>query len=71
MEYINGGSIADKMVKDKAPITEVNAIAYIDQILSALCFIHWKGIIHSDLKCKKKRVLLAVLNVNKVIDYKK
>ena len=47
MEYLSGGDLKDRMVRD---IGVADAVSYLRQIGSALAIIHSVGILHRDLK---------------------
>jgi serine/threonine protein kinase len=49
MSYLNGGSLADLLQKEKNLSVE-KALEYIQKLLSALSEVHEKGIIHRDIK---------------------
>lgn len=48
MEYLDGGSLADRLKKEFIPVIET--ISYVKQILFALEHAHNRGIIHRDVK---------------------
>lgn len=49
MEYVDGVSLQE-YIKKYGPLTEERLLPYLDQILSALDYIHSKGVLHLDLK---------------------
>jgi formylglycine-generating enzyme required for sulfatase activity len=49
MSYLNGGSLADLLRKEKSFSVE-KSLSYIQKLLSALSVVHAKGIIHRDIK---------------------
>ena len=49
MEYIDGMSLQDIVMK-YGSLTEDSLMPYLDQILSALNYVHSKGVLHLDLK---------------------
>lgn len=49
MEYLNNGSLKD-LIENKGPLTEKEALVYINQICDALVYIHGKKIMHLDIK---------------------
>ncbi len=48
MEYVNGGSLEDKMSKGKLNLED--SVSIIVQVLNALSYMHSNGIIHRDIK---------------------
>ncbi len=50
MPYVDGGSLEDRLDKQKGPLTPREAIFISKQILKALDHAHQKGIIHRDVK---------------------
>lgn len=51
MDYVEGGSI-ENQIKKYGPIKEKLVAKYSYQILKGLSFLHEKGVIHGDLKCR-------------------
>ena len=49
MEYLAGGSLADKL-KDHKPLSNYKVHKYLGQILDGLDFLHQRNIYHSDIK---------------------
>ena len=49
MEYVDGVSLQE-YIKKYGPLTEERLLPYLDQILSALNYVHSKGVLHLDLK---------------------
>ncbi len=49
MEYLEGAPL-DELIAQRAPMLEVEVIALLDELLSALSAAHAKGVIHRDLK---------------------
>ena len=49
MEFMEEGSVST-LLENFGPLTESVAMNYIWQILKALCYLHFKGIIHRDIK---------------------
>ena len=48
MEYIDGGSLGDRLNREFVPV--VDSINYVKQILFALEFAHSRGFVHRDVK---------------------
>ena len=66
MEYLPGGSIADKL-KDHKPLSNSKAHKYLKQILEAVDFLHEKEIYHSDIK--PANILLTAEDDIKLCDF--
>ena len=49
MEYLAGGSLADKL-KNQKPLIKNKVHKYFRQILDGLDFLHQRNIFHSDIK---------------------
>jgi len=49
MEYLDGGSLIDE-VKQRGPMSEPKALGYIQQVASALDYLHGMNILHFDIK---------------------
>ena len=49
MEYLEGGSLADKL-KDQKPLPKYAVLKYLKQILEGVDFLHQRNIYHSDIK---------------------
>lgn len=49
MDYLPGGSLADRMKKD-GPFSEARAEAYVRQIADALAYVHSMNMVHLDVK---------------------
>ncbi len=50
VEYLPGGSLADKIDEAKGPLDPHTAITWVRQALSALDYAHQRGVIHRDIK---------------------
>jgi mitogen-activated protein kinase kinase kinase len=50
LEYMSGGNIAS-IIQEYGPLVDETIRLYTQQILSALIYIHSKGIVHKDIKC--------------------
>ena len=48
-EYLSGGELFDRIIEEKK-LTEAKAAQMIEQIISAVSYLHQHGIIHRDLK---------------------
>ncbi len=66
MEYINGGSLGDRITKNGA-ISEYKALHYVRQIANALQYIHSHKITHLDVK--PDNILIKKGNVAVLIDF--
>lgn len=66
MSYLNGGSLADLLRKEKNLSVE-KALEYVQKLLSALSEVHEKGIIHRDIK--PENVLLDEKGEPVLIDF--
>jgi len=49
MEYVSGESL-DKIITRRGKLSEKEALRIFKEILDALNFAHWKGVIHRDIK---------------------
>ncbi|CAI2364762.1 unnamed protein product [Moneuplotes crassus] len=49
-EYIPGGELGDFIEKQPAPLTEMQACAIMVELVSAIVYVHYKKILHRDLK---------------------
>ena len=49
MEYLEGGSLADKL-KDQKPLLNEVVLKYLKQILNGVDFLQQRNIYHSDIK---------------------
>ena len=50
MDYIEGENLSDKLLRLQHPLSEVEVMSYLSQILEALDCIHDAGLLHLDLK---------------------
>jgi len=66
MEYVDGGSLVDYIVKEKK-VAPVRAVEIMSDILAGLHHAHERGIIHRDIK--PANVLLTSQGRAKVIDF--
>jgi len=51
MEYVSGGSVKDRLNKERA-FNETQAKRYTRQMLLGVSYLHKQRIIHRDLKCE-------------------
>jgi eukaryotic-like serine/threonine-protein kinase len=65
LELVEGTSLSD--IVAQGPIPAPQAVAYIDQVLSALEFAHGRGVIHRDIK--PANILLTREGVVKLTDF--
>ncbi|MGA7303293.1 MAG: protein kinase [Rhodothermales bacterium] len=65
MEFIDGKSLADRIVEGPLPLTEVAAIA--SQIAGALKAAHEKNVVHRDIK--SANVMLSSDGTAKILDF--
>lgn len=49
MEFMEEGSVSS-LLENFGPLSESVAVSYIRQILNALNYLHFKGVIHRDIK---------------------
>ncbi|MGT2884861.1 Stk1 family PASTA domain-containing Ser/Thr kinase [Streptococcus ferus] len=66
MEYVDGADLK-KYIQDHAPLSNVEVIRIMGEVLSAMTLAHQKGIIHRDLK--PQNVLLTKDGTAKVTDF--
>ena len=50
MDYIDGGSLGERLKQTNTPLTEKETRKYLDQVIDALEAIHGVGLCHMDLK---------------------
>jgi len=67
LEFIDGGSLADKLRQHSAGLPVADALAIVRQIVDALEAAHDKGIIHRDLK--PANIMLTADGQVKVLDF--
>ena len=65
MEFVDGETLANRM--SRAPISTAEAVAYSDQVLSALSYAHKQNIIHRDIK--PANMMLTPQGVVKLMDF--
>jgi len=67
MEYLERGTVADVIDKNKSGVEEKQALIWIKQVLSALNYAHQNGVIHRDIK--PTNIMLDQHNNAKVMDF--
>jgi len=67
MEYLEGGTLADVIEKNKSGIEEKQALKWIKQVLDALNYAHQNGVIHRDIK--PTNIMLDKHRDAKVLDF--
>jgi serine/threonine protein kinase len=67
MEYIDGKNLSDYISKVTGPIPIQNIALFLNEVLSAIGYIHEKGLIHLDIK--PSNIMLSDRNEIKVIDF--
>ncbi|CAA9986735.1 tyrosine kinase-like protein, putative [Plasmodium knowlesi strain H] len=67
LEYINCGSIFDLIHKHKVKIELRDIIKMGKEIAAFMCFLHYKGILHCDLK--SSNILLSMSGEIKICDF--
>jgi eukaryotic-like serine/threonine-protein kinase len=65
MEYVEGATLADHV--QHGPIPALDAVNYIDQVLSALSYAHQQHVIHRDIK--PANMILTPQGVIKLMDF--
>ncbi len=65
MEYVEGVTLATRL--EGGPIPVVDALNYIDQVLSALSYAHKQNVIHRDIK--PANMMLTPAGVVKLMDF--
>ena len=66
MDYLPGGSLADRMKKD-GPFSEARAETYVRQIADALAYVHSMNMVHLDVK--PANILLNAKGAAVLIDF--
>lgn len=67
MDYIKGVSLKDLINQQGKPFSEKDALDYLNQILSAVEYIHSKGILHLDIK--PSNIMIDDKNTPILIDF--
>jgi eukaryotic-like serine/threonine-protein kinase len=67
MEYVDGKNLSDHISKVTGPIPIQNIALILNEVLSALGYVHDKGLIHLDIK--PSNIMLSDRNEIKVIDF--
>jgi serine/threonine-protein kinase len=65
MEYVDGGSLADRLKKQR--LSPAESVAVFDQVLEGLEVAHKAGIIHRDIK--PANILLTIEGTAKLADF--
>ncbi|EJD74527.1 CAMK/MLCK protein kinase [Loa loa] len=68
-EFISGGDLHDKIIRDEALMSEDEARTFIRQILQGIQYMHNKGIVHLDLKLENIMLTSNESNDIKIIDF--
>ena len=67
MEYVDGKNLSDHISKVTGPIPIQNIALFLNEVLSAIGYVHTKGLIHLDIK--PSNIMLSDRNEIKVIDF--
>lgn len=51
MEYIDGGTLREALLKHQGPFDDEVASGFLQQILQGLTYLHSKEVVHGDIKC--------------------
>jgi serine/threonine protein kinase len=67
MEYVEGKNLSDHISKVTGPIPIQNIALFLNEVLSAIAYVHKRGLIHLDIK--PANIMLSDKNQIKVIDF--
>jgi serine/threonine protein kinase len=67
MEYVEGKNLSDHISKVTGPIPIENIALFLNEVLSAIGYVHNKGLIHLDIK--PANIMLSDKNQIKLIDF--
>ncbi len=67
MEYVEGKNLSEHISTVTGPIPIQNIALFLNEVLSAIAYVHDKGLIHLDIK--PSNIMLSNENTIKVIDF--
>jgi serine/threonine protein kinase len=67
MERLDGVNLSEVIEKQRGPIPWREALEMFDQVLSAVCYAHSKGVVHRDLK--PENIMINGSGVLKILDF--
>ncbi|XP_029107692.1 myosin light chain kinase 2, skeletal/cardiac muscle [Scleropages formosus] len=69
MEYLEGGELFERIVDERSPLTEVDAIIFLKQICQAIQYMHQMYVLHLDLKPENILCVNRTGHQVKIIDF--